>query len=584
MNSIHALVRRAWWRLVVIDVLRTLAVTVTVVAGLLLVWRLVESLVPLPASWSVVLWSGAGVALVWSVVWSIVRVKQGGAVARQIDERAGLHEALSTALCVEPSKDPWSRATVELARREAERVDLARSIPIQTPRLWPAPVAAVAVLAIALVSPMLNLSALLHTEPKVTRDEQAIIEASAEIEQVQKDLQAEAQRLGVELPTDDEAGEDWLKPEQMSAEEIQAAAVKKLTQLTDALEEQMQQKGAAKLESLERSLQRLRQPGPGPAQELARAMARGQFDKARDELSKLAQQIRDGELSKEQKQQLQKQMKNLAQQLDELSKQRKETERALREAGMNSDDAKRLAADPDALQKALDQLEGMSDEQKQQIMKQAMANAQSGQQLNAMSQAMGQMASGMNQDGMSGSMQAAMDSLGDQLSDMEMLAGDTQSLQAIMDSASNSMRSMGSGFCNNPGSGEGEGLGPWRAGDTDHQGNGSGGPGQGNGVSPDAKQTSISLNETHARVNTQAGPIIGSRMVYEGQIRGESRAEFAMSAKSAAHNAEDAIESMRVPRAYEGAVMHFFGAMKDIAEEEAPDAEASDTQSPEGDK
>ncbi|HED54845.1 MAG TPA: hypothetical protein ENJ00_11700 [Phycisphaerales bacterium] len=422
---------------------------------------------------------------------------------------------------------------------------------------------------------MLNLAALLHMQPEVSRDEQAVIEASAEVEQVQKDLEAEAQRLGVELPTDDDAADDWIKPDEMSPEEIQAAAVKKLTKLTDALEQQMEQRGAAELESLERSLQRLRQPGPGPAQELARAMARGQFDKARDELSKLAQQIRNGELSEEQKQQLQKQMQNLSRQLDELSKQRKDTERALREAGMSSEDAKRLAADPDALQKALDQLEGMSDEQKQQLMKQALSNAQSGRQLNAMSQAMSQMAQGMGQNGMSGSMQSAMDQLGDQLSEMEMLAGDMQSLQSMMDAAQRSMQSMGKGFCDNPGSGQGpgqgEGLGPWSDGDTSQFGKGSGGPGKGFGVSPDARETSFSLNDTHAQVKSQAGPIIGTRMVYEGQIRGESRAEFAMSAKSAAHNAEDAIESMRVPRAYEGAVMHFFGAMKDMADQ-APDA------------
>ena len=71
---------------------------------------------------------------------------------------------------------------------------------------------------------------------------------------------------------------------------------------------------------------------------------------------------------------------------------------------------------------------------------------------------------------------------------------------------------------------------------------------------------------TKANINTQQGPIIGSRMVYEGQIRGESRVEFAQSAEAAAANASDAIESMRVPREYEAAVMKYFGALREKAE------------------
>ncbi len=125
------------------------------------------------------------------------------------------------------------------------------------------------------------------------------------------------------------------------------------------------------------------------------------------------------------------------------------------------------------------------------------------------------------------------------------------------------MDKMGQGFCENPGSG---GLGDWAEGDTSRPGNGSGGPGQGDGVSPDAKETSITFNDSKANVNTQQGPIIGSRLVYEGQIRGESRTEFAMGAKSAAHNASDAIESMLVPREFEGPVMKYFGALEKRAE------------------
>lgn len=573
MEAIQRLLKRAWWRLVVIDLLGTLAFTLTAMAMLLVLWRILQSLVPLPGTWGTLASIGAGAAFVIAVVWSLVRTRQGDPVARRVDERAGLRETLSTALCVSAMNDPWSQATVELAGRRASEVNLKSAIPVEAPRLWPVPVAAWGLLAILLAVPVINLPALMGQKPPPPSPEQQAQQVSAEVEQMKEDLKAEAARLGVDIKfEDEEAADNALAPTELTPEEIQAAAVKQLTQLTDKLEKEMQEKGADKLEALEKQLEQLRQPGPGPAQELARAMARGDFDKAREELSKLAQQINQGELSEEQTEQLQKQMENLAQQMEKLSEQRKETEQALRQAGMSSEDAKKLAMDPEALQKALEQMQNMSQEQKQQLMQQAMAQAQAAQQCQNMSQAMSQMAQNMSQQGMSAQGQQAMDQLGDMLSEMEMLEGDMSSMQAMMNAAQQRMSQMGKGFCDNPGSGGGEGsgkfgnTGQWAAGDTSRMGDGSGGPGQGHGVSPDAKETSVTFNNTKANVATREGPIIGSRLVYEGQIRGESRVEFAQSASAAASNASDAIESMQVPREYESAVMKYFGALREKSE------------------
>lgn len=571
MEAIQRLLRRAWWRLVLIDLIATLAVTLTATAMVLVLWRVLQSLVPLPGQWGEIAGIAAGAAVVSAVVWSLVRTRPGSPVARRIDERAGLRETLSTALCVSANEDAWSKATVELAGKTASGVNLKEALPVETPRIWPAPVAAWGLFGILLMVPMLNLPALMGKPLPPPTPQQQVEQVSAQVEQMKEDLKAEAARLGVDIAfEDEEAAENALSPTELTPEEIQAAAVKQLTQLTDKLAEQMEEKGADKLEALEKQLQQLRQPGPGPAQELARAMARGEFDKAREELSKLAQQMNEGDLSEEQEEQLQKQMENLAQQMEKLSQERKETEQALRKAGMSSDQAKKLAMDPEALKKALEEMQNMSQEQKEQLMQQAMAQAQACQQCSSMSQAMSQMAQNMSQQGMSAQGQQAMDQLGDMLSEMEMMAGDMASMQAMMDAAQQRMGQMGSGFCENPGSGQGEGkwgnTGKWAAGDTGQLGNGSGGPGQGNGAGPDAKETSVTFNNTKANVTTQQGPIIGSRMVYEGQIRGESRVEFAQSAESAEANASDAIESMRVPREYEAAVMKYFGALREKAE------------------
>lgn len=570
METIHRLLRRAWWRLVAIDLLRTLAVTLTFAAFALVVLRVLQSLVALPASWGVLSGVAAGAALLAAIVWSQARTRPGHPVARRVDERAGLRETLSTALAVGAQQDPWSQATVELAGRTAAGVNLKSAIPVEAPRLWPVPACAWGLVAVLLAVPVLDLPALMGREaPPPTPREQAL-EVSAQVEQMKEELKAEAARLGVDIDLGDEAADNALAPNEITPEEIQAAAVKQLTQLTDALTDQMEEKGADKLEALEKQLEKLRQPGPGPAQELARAMARGNFEQARKELSELAQDIQAGDLSEEQKEQLEKQLENMSKQMEQLAQDRKETEKSLREAGMNADEAKKLAADPEALQKALEELQNMSPEQKEQLLKQAMAQAQACSQCSSMSESMSKMAQSMSQQGMSAAGQQAMDQLGDMLSEMEMLEGDMSSMQAMMDAAKQRMGQMGSGFCENPGSTEGTGewgnTGKWAAGDTSKMGNGSGGAGKGHGAGPEAQETSITLNDTKANVTTRQGPIIGSRMVYEGQVRGESRAEFAQSAEAAAASASDAIESMRVPREYEAAVMKYFGALRDKAE------------------
>lgn len=552
MQAIQRLLRRAWWRLVVIDLLGTLAVTLTAAAVLLAVWRVLQSVIPVPGAWGEVASIGAAAALAIAAAWSLVRTRPGHAVARRVDERARLRETLSTALCVSQNEDAWSRATVELAGRTAAGVDLAAALPVQAPRLWPAPVAAWGLLAILLAAPALDLSAVLGRSAPDPIPEHAALRVSAEVEQMKDELRAEAARLGVDIGFEGEAAENAIAPTNLTPEEIQAAAVKELTRLTDTLAERMEEKGAQRLEAMEKRLEQLRQPGPGPAQDLARAMARGNFEQARQELSKLAQQLRDGELSAEQREQLQEQMENLAKQLDELGRQRADLERSLREAGMSADQAGQMAlADPEALRKALDELKSLTPEQRKQLLEKAKAQAEACSQCNSMGQSMSEMAAALSPGGMSSGGQMAMDQFGDMLSEMEMLASDIGSMKAMMSAAQTQSMKVGGGFCENPGSGIGGPRAGW-------------GVGGSQGTPPD--ESKLTFDPTRSAVNARPGAIIGSRLVYEGQIRGESRVEFAQSAAAAAAGASDAIESMLVPRQYEAAVMRYFGALRDAAQ------------------
>jgi hypothetical protein len=498
-------------------------------------------------------------------MWSAARVRRGAAVARELDERAGLREALSSAMSVSGSSDAWSRAVVAQAERAAAGVSVSRAIPVEAPAFWPAPASSVAIAALALVLPAPDLRGMFAGEPAAPAPaEVALVEARAEVDAAARLLEDEARRLGVELDLEDlSEGAEIGAPDELTPEAIRAAAVKKLTKLTDTLSEKLDTPEQRAAEAIGAQLQRLRQPGPGPAQDLARAMARGEFGAARDELSKLAEQLRSGEMREEDRAALAEQMENLSAQLEALAERQGDLERALREGGLSAEQAEKLAqqlaADPGALEQAMQQMQGMSEAQRQQLSELAQQASAAAQASQSMSNALSQMASAMSgegQQGMSGQMSAAMDALGEQLSQMELAQGELSAMRAMLASAQGQCQ----GLC------QGSGQSEWAAGDSLREGQGSGRSGRGTGASPAARETSVTTTAARSAVKTTDGPIIGSTLVYESQVRGESRAAFAAAARSATASASDAIESMRVPREYERAVMRYFGALEAKAE------------------
>ncbi|MEM9662685.1 MAG: hypothetical protein AAF937_10300, partial [Planctomycetota bacterium] len=545
MRTIERLIRRAWWRLVLTDVLRTSAITLAVAGGVLFVWRMLSSVAPAPADslggWGVMLGVGAGLAIVAAVVWSVLRIKQGEAVARRLDERAGLRESLSTAMAVGSLDDAWSKAAVSQAERVATGVDLGKTLPIESPRSWPAPVAAWSVLAVALALPAPDLTTIFG-EPAEVVAEREIIEAKAEVDDATKALEEQAERLGLKLDFDEETpGEDVGAPDEQTPEQIRAAAVKKLTKLGDDLAEKMESQEQQTREALENRLQRLRQPGPGPAEDLARSLARGEFGKAKEALDELEQKLREGDLDESQREMLEKQLANLSKQMEQLGERQSEMEAALKQAGMSSEQAKKLASNPEALKQALENMQNLSEAQKQQLSQMAQSASQSQQSMQSMSGAMSQMAQAMSQSDM-GQMGQGMDGLGHQLSQMEMLAADMAGMQAMMQQMQGKAFALGQcsgggqgGMKGMPGMGQGQAQ--WNMGDTSRRGNGSGGAGQGNGDSPAGRETSFSTTAAKSAVKTTDGPIIGSTLVYESQVRGESRATFAAAAQSASASA-----------------------------------------------
>lgn len=594
MNEITKVLGIAKQRLFLIDVLRTLAVTLFIAVVLMVAARITQKLVPVfEFPWMLSALIAIGVAFVSAVIWSLLRRPSLLKVAQEVDERAELRESLSTALCVENTDDAWSKTIVDDAAHQAKRVVMRDALPIAAPKLWPMPFAAGLALLAVWFLPSTDVTGLLAEKEQRLAQEAQVREVQAKVADINQQMADIAKSVDLDLEgLGDESGEDLLNPDRIEntkPEEMVRATLKKLTTLKDQLEDKRNDEDGATFDAIRDAMRKLNAPEPGAASEMGRAMARGDFKEAQEKLNELANQIQNGEMSESDKKQAAAQLEKMKQQLEKLAENTQELEEQLQAAGLSEQQAKQLSADPEAMKKALEELGNMSQEQIQELANKAQGQQNASDAASAMAEAMGQMAQGMQ----SGDMQQAsegMESMSGQLSGIEQMQQEMQALEQAMSQCEGQMAGLGQGQGNGSQTfGEGSEwgqTGEFAQGDsTTGMGSGSGGAGQGNGASPDQQAVDYTVKKEHANVNTTAdGPVISSTFVNGEQVRGESRAQFSEVVTSATTQAAQAIETKRVPHEHEAAVKSYFGRLerkaKEASGETTPGESGSDADKP----
>lgn len=600
MNEINKVVKRAAWRLWLIDFWRTLAITLTIALAGVFITRLVERIFGLSLTFAPIwkyIFAGAGAAvLLGSLIWTIVIRRRDLAVARVVDERANLREALSTAMCVAKSDDPWSRAVVETAQEAARKVDVRSAIPYQAPRYWPVPIATAIALMIAWMTvPSMDVLGIFRKQKAAIDQKNEIVKINEERAIDQQKLDELMKRAKVDLgnePTPE--GADSKPDKEIDPESLRRSAVKELTSLTDKLNDMKEGEKAAQLEAMKDAMKQLRQPGPGPLDNVSRELAKGDFNKANQALEQLKQQMASNDMSPEQKKQLGEQAQNLAKQLEKLGNQQEQLAKKLEKAGLDKQSAEKMAQqmgqNPEGMKQALEQMKNLSPEQKEQLQKMAEAACKACEKAGQMSQSMSEMAKNMSQEGMQQQGMEAMEQLAQNLSNMEMMQSDMENLDAALDEAQAQLKKMSMAMGEGDGDGEGEEddpfgegkIGQWREGDKRYLGSGQGGPGRGNSPGGlEEEPADYAVDKTKANTQTQQGAIIGSRLVYGEQIRGESVAQFAEVVESGRKAASESIESGQVPREFQDAVKSYFSTLSKKAKGDGkptpPPAPASDS-------
>ena len=581
MNTLHSTIARATKRLILIDSLRTITICMAAALALMVFARATQKVAPVfEVPWPIVFVAAPIAAIVIGLIWAYIGKPSKIKAAQIIDEQANLRESISTALIVESQTDGWSKAVLTDANDKAAKINLKAALPLTKPKFWPAPIAAGLALLAVWWLPVKDLTGLYAKQQEQQAEQIQVQQVESTVQESQRALKEILDKTELEFADDDNVFEDLLNPESneyLTPEESLRSAIKNLTSVADKLEEKRNNENGATFDAIKDAMKSLNAAEESPASEMARAMARGDFKEAKEQLEQLAQEMQNGEISESDKKKLAKQLDNMKKQMEQMSKNSQQLEEQLKAAGLSEQQAKQLASDPDALKKALEDA-GLTPEQIESLAKAAQAQQKSSDAAAAMSQAMGQMAQGM-QSGDPQQAAAGSDAMNAQLSDLENMQQEAQSLESAMSQAQQQLDQLSQ--CSNPGGNSGSGqqaqwpsTGTYSKGDSSQQGSGSGKAGQGLGSSPQEQGADFTVNKEHASVRTTSeGPVIASTMVNGSQIIGESTAVFSDTVTSAKTEASEAIETKRIPREYESAVQSYFGRLDKAAKEAKSKAE-----------
>jgi hypothetical protein len=572
-------------------------------------------------------WSGLGAAAVAAIIYAVWRRPSAHDAAVRIDERLNTKDKFATALHVRRLSDPFAHAALLDAERTADSVSLHKRFPLAFPKSTYATIA-VALVALATwhwLSPM----DLFGREQKIRKQ----AEQTAKVDQAKKtlkDAMAQVAMVAQKAPDTDqiklakEVAMQQLNQPMTDPAQARRTAAKALQDINEAIKQQV--KNSAKFAEAQQDAKMVRQlqvpqDEKGPVADAQRAVAKGDFTAAVDELTKLSENF--DKMDKKDQEKAAQQMQNLANQLKQLANNpnaQKQIQDQLQQMGLNQQQAqqaqdlmrKAAQGDKDAqqqmqqmAQQAMQQMnngQGPTPQQQQAIQQmvqqmQAQANAQNTAQ--NMQQAAQQMAKAMQQaanpqqggqQGLQGqgqkqqqqqAMQQAMQGMQQQLGQMsaaaqdaEQIAGAQAAAAQAADQAMNAMNGNMQGNQQNNGGGQWQGQGdnqqaagqmqPWNGQANDGMGPNPGGMGAGDRSAKTQAPYAIKQEMSPSK-DDEKGRILMTQLVKGDALKGESKEQLKEITEASVKNAADEVDQDRVSRQAQKVVRDYFSSMQQDA-------------------
>lgn len=296
----------------------------------------------------------AGTALAVGLAFYLAPSKLTAALS--LDEKFGLKERVTTSLTLDQrtAASPAGQALLADATRRLDQLDVGEKFPLGLSR------SAVVVPACAA---LFACVAFLYEPPrapaKPDADDGKEPPANvAALEQRMKEMKKKTPTKQSAKPKSEELEKLEAKLEEIanrprSTKEQLRERIKEMTALEDMMK-QREKEMAQRNQSLKQQLKQLDKMSgggtqEGPGKDLQKALSEANFEKAKEEIEKLARKLKNNELTQKDKEQLAKQLKDLEEKLNRLAQQ-KDKEEQLKQL------AKEGKIDPETLKRELENL------------------------------------------------------------------------------------------------------------------------------------------------------------------------------------------------------------------------------------
>lgn len=315
----------------------------------------------------------------------------------------------------------------------------------------------------------------------------------------------------------------------------------KLNDIKQQLDKRREELGSS--EALKKNLQGLEKLEQGPAEELAQALKKGDFEKAENEVKDLLEKMKSKEgLSEQDKQKLEKQMEQLQKALSEAAQAHEQTKQNL--------------------EQQMKQAEAAGDLQKAAQLERKLASLQAQdsqmQQLQEMSDSLSQFQDSMGK----GDQKAAQDALqkmAEQLQKMNQESGQLQDLDQLMDSLSQSKSQMACDKCNGQGCSKCMNGGMGKMGEMPGQGLGDG---RGQGDRPES-ETDVDFFESRVRDKMKEGETVYGGKVGGENRKGNTRAEVQAAVLTSLTEEPEPLDNQPLPKSQREHSREYFNALRE---------------------
>lgn len=488
-------------------------------------------------------WIGGAIAAAClaASVFTILAAPSRASVAAEVDRRFGLRERLSSAVSLHDQErdSPFGLALVEDADRRAGQLSIAERFALRPGRIGLLPIALVPllILVVALVEPAKQSAAGLNNQIDAAEIKQVKVAASQlkkRIEQQRRKAEAQGLKDAEELFEKLEADLDKLS--QRKGLDRKDAMIA-MNDLKEQLEQRRDQLGSS--EQVRRAMAQMKGLQSGPGDKVAKSIEKGEFGKAEELVKQLAEKIRDGKLSEQEKQELKQQIEQMKDQLDEAAKEHERQKQQLQE---QIEQARREGRSQDA-----ERLQQKLNEKQQQ-------DAQM-QRMQQMAGALGQASQAMQQgDGAQAAQ--ALEQMAQQLGDMQLEMSELEDLESALGDLSQSKNQMRCQQCDGGGCQQCQGMGSGFG-----MGNGLG-RGQGQGDRPEA-ETDTNTYESQVRGQVKRGKAIIAGYADGPNRKGVSQEDIKAAIEASLSEESDPLENQSLPRAEREHAQQYFDRLRD---------------------